>query len=147
MFISSEVLFRVIRIPACCHCVSMCRGSFSPKENKRGSQISCFTLVWSQLPPRMNRLEKFSVFYRNSKTQNFICRAVHMCSCICARYRGGKADTAQLPQLQAVLSTDVPDNRLGDPVRRKEGGGFRGFQTQSSNRSSAFCQADLSKIK
>lgn len=83
VFISSEALFRVIRIPACCRCVSICRGSFSPKENKRGNQISCFTLVWSQLPPRMNRLEKFSVFYRNSKTQNFICRAVHVFMHMC----------------------------------------------------------------
>lgn len=64
----------------------------------------CLTLVWSQLPARKNRLEKFSVFYRNNKNQDFICKGVHMCPCVRARYRGGKADTAQLPQLQAEIS-------------------------------------------
>ena len=55
----------------------------------------------------MKRLEKFSVFYRNTKTQDFVCRGVHVCSCVCACYRGGKADTAQFPQLQAEISVQM----------------------------------------
>lgn len=61
----------------------------------------------------------FLVSTEISRTQDLVCRGVHTCSRVCARYRGGKAGPAQLPQLQTDLSTAVPGTRLGDPGRRK----------------------------
>lgn len=95
------VLFGHLQAVVVCPCVE---AAFLKGKTREGARFCA--LLWSGVSPQPERMDWRNVLVSTEipKKQGFTCRGSHVCSCVCAHYRGGKADTAQLPRLPAEIA-------------------------------------------